>query len=79
MPKRRKPTARQRLEDRVLEMGEGESRLQQQDRLIALNHTEAENNLARRRCREFLEGGWGAIDWLEPGGHWADAFKDFRG
>ena len=20
---------------------------------------------ARRRCREFLEGGWGSIDWIE--------------
>ena len=21
--------------------------------------------LVRRRCREFLEGGWGAIDWID--------------
>ena len=76
MPKRRKPSAKERLESRVLEMGEGESRLQQQDRLTAMNHTQAENDLARRRCREFLEGGWGSISWLEPGGHWADCWKN---
>ena len=73
MPKRRKPSARQRLEDRVLEMGEGESRLQQQDRLIAQNHTAQENALARQRCRDFLEGGWGSVDWLDaPDRSWGD-------
>nr|WP_170951272.1 hypothetical protein [Synechococcus sp. UW106] len=39
--------------------------LQEQVELQARNHSEAENYAARRRCREFLEGGWGSIDWIE--------------
>ena len=72
MAKRRKPMPRQRLEDRALDL-QPFSRLNEQRRLEALNHTEAENILARRRCREFLEGGWGSISWLdEPDRSWGD-------
>ena len=75
MPQRHKPTPRQRLEARAVEML-AVSRLKENDRIQQQSHTEAENNLARRRCRELLEGGWGSVDWLEPGGHWADCWKD---
>ena len=39
--------------------------LDEQKRLETMNHTQAENDAARRSCREFLEGGWGSIDWIE--------------
>ena len=39
--------------------------LQEQVELQARNHSERENCAARRRCREFLEGGWGSIDWID--------------
>jgi hypothetical protein len=72
MPKRRKPSARKRLEDRALEM-EPCSQLREQQRLQAMNHTQQENDAARRRCRELLEGGWGSISWLdEPDRGWGD-------
>ena len=35
-----------------------------QAELEARNHSAQENCAARRRCREFLEGGWGSIDWV---------------
>ena len=27
-------------------------------------HTQAENNAARHRCRQLIEGGANAVDWL---------------
>ena len=34
-----------------------------------MNHSQAENDLARRQCREFVEGGWGVlpdlVKWVE--------------
>ena len=41
------------------------SGLQEQVELQARNHSEEENCAARRRRREFLEDGWGAVDWVE--------------
>ena len=41
------------------------SQLQHQVELERRNHSEEENCIARRRCREFLEGGWGSVDWVE--------------
>ena len=40
------------------------SGLRQQAELEARNHSEQENCEARRRTRELLEGGWGAIDLI---------------
>ena len=37
--------------------------LDEQKRLEVMNHSQAENDAARRRCRELLEGGWGKIQW----------------
>jgi len=45
------------------------SGLREQRRLQAMNHSQAENDLARRQCREFVEGGWGVlpdlVKWVE--------------
>ena len=60
---KRKPTQGQ-LEDDLLSNARW-SGLKQQTELQDRNHSEQENCIARRRCREFLEGGWGSIDWIE--------------
>ena len=39
--------------------------LREQDALQAKFHSPAENLRARRRCRQFLEGGADAVDWCE--------------
>ena len=39
--------------------------LRKQDALQAKFHSPAENHRARRRCRQFLEGGADAVDWSE--------------
>lgn len=39
--------------------------LQEQVELHNRKHTETEKFIARPRCREFFEGGWGSIDWSE--------------
>ena len=59
--RRRKPVCKGAAEDAAMK-GRW-SGLQEQEELQARNHSEAENCAARRRCREFLEGGWGSIDW----------------
>lgn len=58
------PKARAQAEAEVLEKGRW-SQLHEQAELQARNHSEQENCVARRRCREFLEGGWGSVDWIE--------------
>ena len=62
--KRRRKACRGEVEDQLLANARW-SGLQEQVELQAMNHSEAENCAARRRCREFLEGGWGSIDWIE--------------
>ena len=58
------PKARAKAETEILEQGRW-SGLKEQQELEARNHSERENCDARRRCREFLEGGWGSIDWID--------------
>ena len=62
--KRRRKACRGEVEDQLLSNARW-SGLQEQVELQARNHSEAENCTARRRCREFLEGGWGSVDWME--------------
>ena len=63
MAKKRRRKSKGEQEDELLSKGRW-SMLNEQRRLETLNHTQAENDVARRRCREFLEGGWGSIDWV---------------
>ena len=62
--KRRRKACRGAVEDQLLANARW-SGLQEQVELQARNHSEEENCAARRRCREFLEGGWGSVDWME--------------
>ena len=62
--KRRRKTCRGEIEDQLLSNARW-SGLQEQVELQARNHSEQENCIARKRCREFLEGGWGSVDWIE--------------
>ncbi|WP_041434944.1 hypothetical protein [Synechococcus sp. CC9605] len=62
--KRRRKQCRGEVEDQLLSNARW-SGLQEQVGLQARNHSEAENCAARRRCRKFLEGGWGSIDWID--------------
>ena len=39
--------------------------LNEQKRLEGMNHSAAEHDAARRRCRELLEGGWASIDGID--------------
>ena len=39
------------------------SGLQEQQRLEAINHSQQDNEAARRRTRELLSGGYGSINW----------------
>ena len=59
-PARRK--SKGEAEDELLAKGRW-CLLNEQKRLEAMNHSEAENDAARRRCRELLEGGWGHVKW----------------
>ena len=63
-PKRRRKPCRGEVEDQLLSKARW-SGLQEQVELQARNHSEEENCAARKRCREFLQGGWGSIDWIE--------------
>ena len=68
----RKKPVKDELENEVLSRGRW-SGLDQQDRLIALNHTEAENQAARDECRALRQHGYTAlsdyISWVELTGH----------
>ena len=63
-PKRRRrplpPKARAEAENEILEKGRW-SQLRANESL----HTQAENNAARYRCRQLIDGGADAVDWLE--------------
>ena len=62
-PKRRRPPAskaRAQAEADILEKGRW-SQLRANDQL----HSEEENIAARARCRQLLEGGAVAVDWLD--------------
>ena len=54
------PKARAQAETEILEQGRW-SQLRANDAL----HTPAENAAARHRCRQLIEGGPAAIDWVE--------------
>ena len=56
----RQTKARAEAENEILEKGRW-SQLRSNDRL----HTPAENNAARQRCRQLIDGGADAVDWLE--------------
>ena len=58
-PRRRKP-ARAEIGNDLLEHPRWLG-LRQQQRLQSRNHTAAENDAARRRCLEFLQGGTAAM------------------
>ena len=62
--KRRRKPCRGEIEDQLLSNARW-SGLQEQMELQARNHSEQENCIALKRCREFLEGGWSSIDWIE--------------
>ncbi|WP_041434930.1 hypothetical protein [Synechococcus sp. CC9605] len=62
--KRRRKQSQGEIEEKALAMGRW-SGLNEQRRLEQQNHSERENCAARRRTREFLEGGWGSIDWID--------------
>ena len=59
MKRRRRPLPRSRAETEILEMGRW-SQLRANDAL----HSPAENAAARHRCRQLIEGGADAVDWL---------------
>ena len=63
-PKRRRspppPKARAEAENEILEKGRW-SQLRTNESL----HTQAENNAARHRCRQLIDGGVAAVDWVE--------------
>ena len=63
-PKRRRrpppPKARAEAENEILEKGRW-SQLRANESL----HTQAENNAARHRCRQLIDGGTDVSDWLE--------------
>ena len=61
--RKRRVSVKKRVEGDVLSSPRW-SGLQRQVELETRNHSERENCQARRRCREFLEGGWGSIDWV---------------
>ena len=61
--KRRRKPCRGQVEDDLLANARW-SGLQEQTELQARNHSERENCEARRRSRELLERGWGAVDWI---------------
>ena len=52
------------MEDGILK-NQRWSGLHEQNRLIDLNHSEAENDAARERAMAFVEGCWGCMDWSE--------------
>lgn len=62
--KRRHRTPQGQVEDEILK-NQRWSGLREQNRLIGLNHSKAENNAARERAMAFVEGGWGCVDWSE--------------
>lgn len=63
-PKRRRrplpPKARAQAEADILEKGRWHQ-LRDNERL----HSPEENRAAQRRCRQLIEGGADAVDWLE--------------
>ena len=63
-PKRRRrplpPKARAEAENEILEKGRW-SQLRANESL----HTQAENNAARHRCRQLINGGVAAVDWVD--------------
>ena len=63
-PKRRRrpppPKARAEGENEILEKGRWS-----QLRVNDLLHTPAENLTARQRCRQLIDSGADAVDWLE--------------
>ena len=59
MKRRRKSLPRSRAETEILEMGRW-SQLRANDAL----HSSAENAVARHRCRQLIDGGHAAVDWL---------------
>jgi len=54
------PKARAQAEADILEKGRW-SQLRANESL----HTQAENNAAKQRCRQLIDGGTAAVDWLE--------------
>ncbi|MAF42269.1 MAG: hypothetical protein CL859_10560 [Cyanobium sp. ARS6] len=59
--RRRRPTApRAAAETEILEKGRWHQ-LRDNERL----HSPEENQAAQRRCRQLIEGGADAVDWLE--------------
>ena len=63
MPAKRKPRltkARTEAETEILEKGRW-SQFTANESL----HTQAENNAARHRCRQLIDGGVAAVHWLE--------------
>ena len=68
MPKRRKPTAKQRLEDRALDL-QPWAGLRAQHELQEQNHSPEANAEAREACRQLLANGYGSdavfMAWLE--------------
>ena len=63
-PKRRRrppaPKARAMAESEVLEKGRW-TQLRTNESL----HTQAENDAARQRCRQLIDGGVAAVDWVD--------------
>ena len=68
MPKRRKPSPKQRLEDRALDL-QPWAGLREQQRLQQQNYTPEENEQARQECRALVVGGYGQLPdfvaWLQ--------------
>ena len=62
MPARRRKPCRGGQEDAAMASRRWAG-LQEQNRLIALNHSPEANKKAQQRCRAFLEGGYGAVSW----------------
>ncbi len=63
MPAKRKPRrtkARAEAETEILEKGRW-SQFTANSRL----HSEEENTTAQRRCRQLIDGGVAAVDWVE--------------
>ena len=60
MPAKRKRKAKAEAENEILEKGRW-SQFNANERL----HSPEENAIARARCKQLIEGGVAAVDWLE--------------
>ena len=60
MPAKRKRKAKVEAENEILEKGRW-SQFTANSRF----HSEEENNAAQRRCKQLIDGGVAAVDWLE--------------